>query len=304
MSYWILTNTAEIVSRTTVQHITNLEKRTDEMQNRMEHFMLSTTALLQTQSQDVPIPPDTNPWLRLTRNDDPEMTSYLTGRDSLWLLNQEVYDDKSGQPTGDLEDNYVNMEIALPRGDDGQLQHARVKRRAIDQDGKPIGKAADNPMLDTRKYIVQYLDGTVETLTANTIATNLFAQVDEDGHRQLFIDDIVAHRCDESAIKIENGTYKTATGVPRKKRTTCGWYFCIQAMGGWVYRLGTPQGHKRFLPSTSSGVRAGTQAGRRTRVCLVGSLHDKEADQHHREIENQILAKITQIRNSHTEKYP
>ena len=237
MSYWVLTETAEIVSRTTVQRLTNLEKKTDEMKRRIEHFTLSTAALLQAQSQDIPIPPDTNPWLRLTRSDDPEMTSYLSGRDSLWLLNQEVYNDKSGQPTGDLEDNYINMEIALPRGDDDQLQHARVKRRAVDQDGKPIGQAADNPMLDTRKYIVQYLDGTVETLTANTIATNLFAQVDEDGHRQLFIDDIIAHRCDESAIKIADGTYMTATGVPRKKRTTRGWYFCVQWVDGstdWV----------------------------------------------------------------------
>ena len=80
--------------------------------------------------------------------------------------------------------------------------------------------AAENPMLDTQQYVVQYLDGTVETLTANTIATNLFAQIDQDGHRQLLIDDIINHKCDETVIPKTEGTFLTAAGTQRHKRTT------------------------------------------------------------------------------------
>ena len=183
--------------------------------------------LLRTQTQAVTIPSDVDPWLRLTQENDAEMNAYLEGRDSGWLKDQDL-NTEPGQPTGDLTDNYVNMEIALPRSEDGQLHAAHVKRRAIDQDGRPIGVANDNPMLDTRRYVVQYLDGTTETLTANTIATNLFAQVDQEGRRQLLIDDIIDHKTDETAISLSEGTFLTASGTRRQKRTTRGWSFCVQ----------------------------------------------------------------------------
>ena len=38
------------------------------------------------------------------------------------------------------KDNYVNMEINIPRGVEGEIEHARVKKRALDRDGRPIGK--------------------------------------------------------------------------------------------------------------------------------------------------------------------
>ena len=39
-----------------------------------------------------------------------------------------------------LSDEYVNMEIKIPRGSDGEIKSATVKRRALDVDGMPIGK--------------------------------------------------------------------------------------------------------------------------------------------------------------------
>ena len=236
MSYWILTDTGEQVSRTTVQRVTTLELATDAMKEKTTKFDQNIEDILHIQAQHVPIPQEVDPWMRLTQEEDAEMTAYLTRRDSGWLKDQDLADDQ-GQPTGDLADNYINMEISLPRGADGEQHLARVKRRAVDQDGRPIGVAADNPMLDTRKYVVQYLDGTVETLTANTIATNLFAQIDQDGHRQLLIDDIIDHKSDDTAIPKTEGTFLTAAGTQRRKRTTRGWYFCIQWTDGstdWV----------------------------------------------------------------------
>ena len=77
------------------------------------------------------------------------------------------------------------MELTLARNDGSELVDAKVRRQLQqDKEGKPIGNAHHNPLLDSRKYEVEYADGQVEELTANIIAENLIAQVDEEGHRQ------------------------------------------------------------------------------------------------------------------------
>ena len=91
------------------------------------------------------------------------------------------------------------MELGIRRDDEG-LHRARVKWRAVDQDGRPIGRPSNNPLLDSRRYKVEYLDGTTEVLTANIIADNLLDQVDDQGHRHLMIDEIEDHRKNSDAI--------------------------------------------------------------------------------------------------------
>ena len=77
------------------------------------------------------------------------------------------------------KDTYIHMEIGLPRGEDGALEHATVKRRQLDDEGNPIGKSNANITLDSREYEVEFLNGELEVFTANTIAENLLAQVDK-----------------------------------------------------------------------------------------------------------------------------
>ena len=78
-------------------------------------------------------------------------------------------------------DQYVGLELALSRGGDGETLLARVNKRVRDEEGNPVGNANNNPLLDSRKYEVEYADGHVEELTANIIAENLIVQVDEEG---------------------------------------------------------------------------------------------------------------------------
>ena len=69
------------------------------------------------------------------------------------------------------------------------------------------------------------------------IAENLLLQVDQEGHRQLLIDEIIDHRRLTDAIPKEHGTYLTSSGARRKKQTTRGWELCIQWRDGssnWV----------------------------------------------------------------------
>jgi hypothetical protein len=117
---------------------------------------------------------------------------------------------------------YVNMELGLPRGADDELLRAYVKCRVIDVEGRPIGRPSTNPLLDSRQYEVEYLDGETKILTASIIAENLLAQVDDKGHRQMMIDEIEDHRVLDKAMPKSEGTYDTRSGSKCRRRTTVG----------------------------------------------------------------------------------
>ena len=78
-----------------------------------------------------------------------------------------------------LQDTYIHMEVALPRDTDGP-EFSRVTKILRDANGLPIGTANDNPLQDTRIYEVEYVDGHKASLSANSIAQNMFAQVDDE----------------------------------------------------------------------------------------------------------------------------
>ena len=112
-----------------------------------------------------------------------------------------------------------------------------ISRSFHDEEGRPIGSAHSNPLLDSRKYEVEYADGHVEELTANIIAENLFAQVDEEGRRQMMLGAIMDHRVSQEAIPRSQGTYVNHHGVKRQKMTTRGWELLVEGKDGstdWV----------------------------------------------------------------------
>jgi len=83
--------------------------------------------------------------------------------------------------TSDSYDPYLRMEISLPRGGDTTPIAAHVKRRATTTNDQPIGTAHANPLIDTRQYEVEFVDGYSEALSVNILAENLIAQVDQEG---------------------------------------------------------------------------------------------------------------------------
>ena len=74
------------------------------------------------------------------------------------------------------------MELALDRHNDGP-EFARVNKILKDKYGRPIGIVAENPILYTRMYEVEYDNRYKTAMTAKAIANKLFAQVDQDGQR-------------------------------------------------------------------------------------------------------------------------
>jgi hypothetical protein len=169
---------------------------------------------------------DTNFVIDIGAKTEPEnwsLTSYENDEDWIAEFNAVVADETVPEEEGDYDigtDTYVNMEITLPRNVDGSPMVGRVTKRAKNDDGKPIGTAHSNPLLDSRAYEVELTDGNVETLRANVIAENLFAQLDDDGQRFQLLDEIQDHRMDKDAyrgddayISIEKGrnTYVNPT---------------------------------------------------------------------------------------------
>ena len=89
-------------------------------------------------------------------------------------------------------DSYISSQVMLPRGDEYKV--GQIIRRKRDHDGNPIGKGNHNPILDTRIYEVKFGDGEVLEYAANVIAENIYSQVDDEGHYQLLLDEIVDHK--------------------------------------------------------------------------------------------------------------
>ena len=112
--------------------------------------------------------------------------------------------------TPDAYDTYLGARLLLPVG--GERFYARVTKHVKDSHGKSIGTHHDNPMLDTRKYEVQFNDGYQAEYFANVLAENLYSQFDDEGREHLLIKEITRHRSNSSAITTEDGYVITKSG--------------------------------------------------------------------------------------------
>jgi hypothetical protein len=78
-------------------------------------------------------------------------------------------------------------------------QKGELIRRKKDHNGRPIGIQNENPILDTREYKVIFPDGTLQSYLANTLAENIYSQIDDEGHNFSILNEIIDHERDDSA---------------------------------------------------------------------------------------------------------
>ena len=100
--------------------------------------------------------------------------------------------------TPEAYDEYLDAEVLMERG--GVMQSGVVKQRKRDDDGNPIGKRNNNPLLDTREYEVVFPDQSMDVLTANLIAESMYANVDDEGKTYRLLDEIMEHHDDDNSI--------------------------------------------------------------------------------------------------------
>jgi hypothetical protein len=182
----ILKSNSVFVCRSTLQHLTDEELNSSvhkdmrcEFDESIEHH-LGPAAL----PQDFPAE-DLTP--------DP---TYYDDTDAM--------DPKYGdaEVTSKIGDNYLVAELMLPK--DGVLVKGRITAPKRDRDGNPVGCANDNPILDTRSYIIDFDDGDQTELTANMIAESLYLQCDPDGNQYVLLEEIVDHQHLPTGIKLSD----------------------------------------------------------------------------------------------------
>ena len=107
-------------------------------------------------------------------------------------------------PDVEIDDKWINLTVPISRA--GEVVQGTVKRRKRDGDtGLLLGRVNSNPLLDTRVYEVEMPDGTYADYHANNLIENIYNSVDDHGHAELFLDDIIDHRANENAVLKRDG---------------------------------------------------------------------------------------------------
>ena len=229
MCYWLMPVSGVPIVNTTVQHVTAEDLRNIDIQARVDDFNTRLNSRLDDRNFVIPGNEDIDYYPR----DD-----YQADRENGDPENGDVDD---GEPEADAVDDYdklIGATFLLDpiRAPGNVATKATVVRRKTDAQGKPLGRAHRNPLLDTREYVVELEDGTFDSYFANTIAENLFTQCDAEGRQFNTIRDIIDHKTDGHAISRQDGVYYV-NGQRRNKKTTAGWKLQVEFTDGttdWI----------------------------------------------------------------------
>ncbi len=133
-------------------------------------------------------------------------------------------------PMPEVGDNYISAEVSLPLLC-GILRRRKVISRKRDADGNTIGRAHDQPILDSWTYDIEFNDGTIVELTANKIAECMYAQCDPGGNQYVLLDCFVDF--DKLLITISLADKNIIVkGRPSKHHNKYGWKICCQWKDG------------------------------------------------------------------------
>jgi hypothetical protein len=219
----VLTQTGTVISRTTVQRITNVEKETDEFKESISEFDIEISRRFK-EGEDLAYDgakPNPEDWSEYLEN-DPDFQEEFDS-----IVNDPKVPEADDDFTPDVfDDTYLNMEVAIPRDGDGP-EFAKVTRRLRDKQGWAAdwqGQQQSNP----GHANVPGPDGHKASLAANAIAENMFAQVDDEGNRHVLFEEIVDHRTDGSEVKQQDAFITTRNGNKRRRETTKGWEILVQ----------------------------------------------------------------------------
>jgi hypothetical protein len=117
----------------------------------------------------------------------------------------------------------------IPIGD--EIRTGKVTGRTHEVDGTLAGTANSNPMMDTRKYVVDLPDGRSDEYTSNIITQNMYDQCDEEGNQFNLMDGIVGHKTDGQAVAPADMYIKHGSNIQVRK-TIIGWYSCVEWKDG------------------------------------------------------------------------
>jgi hypothetical protein len=126
-------------------------------------------------------------------------------------------------------DLYINAEVLFNHRD--RMTTGKVRGRKRENDGSLRRTGNNNPILDTRSYMVSFEDGSEAEYSANVLAENMYAQCDTEGNQYLLREAVTDHRQTPDAVVPNNATFQW-NGKRHLKRTTKGWQLCVQWRDG------------------------------------------------------------------------
>jgi hypothetical protein len=235
LCYWILTESGKVISSTTVQHVTT----TDASNPSINRTIIAFDQAVNTRLDDTNFTNNdldgVSPYIQDIHDDHTEVLRHGIIPSDTEYGDMVIKDNTEADAHPDL-DNYIHAQLLLDVG--GEQLQGRVIKRAKEADGTKKGRAHQNPLFDTRAYLVEFKDGSVGEYTANIIAENIYSQVDSEGRSFSLLKEISGHRKDPNvAIKPEDGFILSANGNKVPKRTTRGWSLQVEWKGGeqeWI----------------------------------------------------------------------
>jgi hypothetical protein len=230
MTQAILTITGKVVPRRTCVRLTEDELSSPTEQAKRRAFDESIKLKLGDSITNVipAVQPDDLDLADLMGESDEDAQADLPEEDPVDNSGRAVLD----KPFTDL---LIHAEVLLPQGED--LQSAKVKGRSKDASGSTIGSYDPNPLLNSIIYDVEFPDGVVKQYAANTIADNMYSQVDNEGHSQSLLKSIIDYKKDGHAVAKSDMYIYTKSGQRRLCQTTTGWKLLVQFRDGseqWI----------------------------------------------------------------------
>jgi len=214
LCYWLLCCNGKVIARTSIRKFTK-----DELSNEV------TKERIQTFDESIKNTFNVAPHLNPSIDDSLDTADQLNDVYLPYDQDLEMPEDDE-MPDTEAYDQYITARVLMPRGD--AMEKGIVKCRKRDADGHLIGRSNTNPLLDTRVYEVQFPDGVANEYSANVIAENIFATVDDDGYETLLLGDIIDHRCDPSiAVPPAEAWVISHNGNRIPRRTSKGWELCV-----------------------------------------------------------------------------
>jgi len=218
MCYWVLSENAIPIVRSTVQAIPEEELKVDHIKEQMRLLDDKISCKFgEPPSEDSIYTYD------LDELEDQPAPDHITPEYAPIDPDSKIPDSDQWEP--ESYDQYIAAEVRLPKN--GEEVIGTVVARKRDQDGNPIGCSHPNPILDTRVYQVDFPDGDSAEYSANLIAECLYSQVDDEGRQYLLMSEIIDHKKTAEAVADEEIFQISHNGNIHKRMTTKGWKLCV-----------------------------------------------------------------------------
>ena len=145
--YWLLPESCKPIVRSTVWSIPEMEKTSDGTRSLILNLKEEVNKRIGDKSVDSENYPVE---VGIFEGEEDEERNIAPQDPQADIVGGEEF-------TPDSFEKYLSTEVMLPKN--GQLHRGTVRKRVLSENGDPVGLANENPLLDTREYVVEFQDG-------------------------------------------------------------------------------------------------------------------------------------------------